>query len=200
MKTMQNFVEQLTGQGIVDALVDLLLKHIEGFQADHNRYLTAVKRLKLELAAPTVDEVISAIYRRISSDLFFAGFLGLKMNLDHFINPMAPNCTWPQVDFDDYLQENIAHSLPAYAITEATLSNFYNSLSAQQKEIYGAIEEYESHLEISGPKLAHYYGYLLGDTLLPRIIPGYQPDSVLTLKYNTMLEDYFGKHFLPIAL
>jgi len=196
MKTIQNFVEELTGQEIVDTLVELLLKHIDGFQDDHHRYLTAVNRLKAELTAPAVDGVISAIHRRISSDLLFSAFLGLKMNWEHFINPMAPNCTWPQVDFDDYLQENVAHSLPVYKLTEATLANFYNSLSEQQKEIYLAITEYESYFETSGPKLAHYYGYLLGNTLLPLIIPGYQPDSVLNMRYTAMLEGYWGKNLI----
>ncbi len=203
MKTMQNFVEQLTGQGFVDALVELLLKHIEGFQEDHCRYLAAISRLKEELGdrmAPAVDEVVSAIHKRTSSDLVFAGFLGLKMNWDHFINPMAPNCTWHQVDLNDCLRENIAHSLPAYKLTESILSDFYGSLSTQQREIYSAITEYESHLATFGPKLAHYYGYLLGDTLLYQIVPGYQADNVLTFKYHTMLEDYLGKHFLPITL
>lgn len=196
MKIMQDFVEQLTGQEIVDELVTLLIKHVDGFQEDYHRYLAAVKQLKAELSALAVDEVISAIHRRISSDLLFSAFLGLKMNLDHFINPMAPNCTWPQVDFDDYLQVSIAHNLPAYALTEATLSNFYNSLSPKQNEIYRAIAEYESYLETSGPKLAHYYGYLLGDTLLPQIIPGYHPDPSLILRYQVMLANYFGKQCL----
>lgn len=203
MKTMQNFVEQLTSPKIVDALVEQLLEHMEDFREDHHRYLTAISRLKSALGdhmAPLVDNVVAAIHRRTASDLIFAGALGLKMNLDHFQNPMSPNCTWPQIDFNDYLRENIAHSLPEYQLTETILSDFYNSLTPEQREIYCAITEYASHLETVGPKLAHYYGYLLGDTLLYNIVPGYHPDRVLTMNYNTMLEDYFGKYFLPIAL
>lgn len=199
MKTMQNLVEQLTGPGIVDAFVEQMLEHIEGFREDHNRYLSAVNRLKAELGDP-VDKVVAAIRKRAASDLFFAGSLGLKMNYDHFVNPMTPNCTWMQVDFNDYLRENIAHSFQEYQLAKAVLSEFYDSLTAEQQEIYGAITEYESHLVTAGPKLAHYYGYLLGDTLLYRIIPGYRPDMVLTIKYNTMLEDYFGMQFLPLSL
>ena len=196
MKIMQDFVEQLTGQGMMDAIIRLLHRHVDGFPADHRRYLSAVKRLKTELPVNTVDEIIFAIHQRISSNLLFSAFLGLKMNWDHFINPLAPNCTWPQVDFDDYLQENIAHSLPAYKLSESILTDFYHSLSERQKEIYHTITEYESYFETSGPKLAHYYGYLLGNTLLPRIIPGYQPDYSLTLRYQIMLENYFGKQCL----
>ena len=107
MKTMQNFVEHLTGQGIVDALVEQMLQHIEGFREDHDRYLSAVSKLKVELGDP-VDKVVTAICERTASDLLFAGFLGFRMNWEHFQNPVTPNCTWPQVDYNDYLQENIA--------------------------------------------------------------------------------------------
>lgn len=198
MKTMQNFVDQLTGPELYDRIVEQLCQHIEGFQEDHSRYLAAIHRLKEALGDP-VDQVISAIERRISSDLFFAGSLGLKMNWDHFVDPMTPNCTWPQVDYSDYLREDLAHSLPTYRHTEGLLSSFYHSLTAQQKEIYGAVTEYESCLLTFGPKLAHYYGYLLGNTLLYRVVPGYRPDHTLTMKYKTALENYFGCRFLPVA-
>lgn len=199
MKTMQNFVEQLTGPGIVDALVEHMLEHMEDFREDHNRYLSAVNKLKAQLGN-SVDRVVSAIQTRAASDLFFAGVLGLKMNFEHFVNPMTPNCTWPQVDYNDYLRENIAHSLPEYQCAETVLSEFCHVLTLEQRELYDAIAEYASHLATAGPKLAHYYGYLLGDTLLYRLVPGYRPDIALTMKYHAMLEDYFGKRFLPIAL
>ena len=199
MKTIQNFVDQLSGLGIADALVEQMLQHIDGFQEDHSRYLSAINKLGAELGDP-VDEVVTAILKCTASDLFFAGFLGLKMNYDHFANPTAPNCTWEQVDYNDYLRENIAHSLPEYQLANSILLDFYNSLTAQQQETYRAIAEYESHLATVGPKLAHYYGYLLGDVLLCQLIPGYQSDPALTIKYNTMLADYFGKQFLPISL
>lgn len=203
MKTMQKFVEQLLGDGFKESLVELLHGQMVDFQEDHRRYLEAVRQLREELgdgAVPGVDAVVSAIDKRTSSDLLFAGFLGLKMNWDHFMDPMTPNCTWRQVDFEDYLQEHIARALPAYQETEAVLADFYASLSEPQRQTYSAIAEYEASLQTMGPKLAHYYGYLLGNSLFGRIVPGYCPDAVLTLKYNTMLEKYFGKRFLPINL
>lgn len=199
MKTIQNFVEQLTGPGIVDALVEQMLEHIDGFRAGHNHYLSAVNKLKVELG-DAVDEAVAAIHRRTASVFFLAGFLGLKMNWDHFINPMAPNCTWPQVDYKDYLREELSHSLPDYQQADAFLSDFFHTLTAEQRKTYDAIIEYENRLLTAGPKLAHYYGYLLGNTLLYHLIPGYRPDTVLTIQYNTMLADYFGMPFPLIAL
>ena len=65
-------------------------------------------------------------------------------------------------------------------------------------EEYGT--EYICYLETVGPKLAHYYGYLLGNAMLHRVIPGYQPDLALTLGYFTMLKNYFGTECDPNIL
>lgn len=199
MKIIQTLVEQLTGSEMVNAFVEQMLERVDGFPDEHNRYQSAISRLKEELG-DTMDDVVSAIHKRTAAVLFLAGFLGLKMNWDHFINPMAPNCTWSQVDYNDYLREDFARSLPEYRLADALLSDFYHSLTAAQQKTYDAITEYENHLLTAGPKLAHYYGYLLGNTLLYHLIPGYHPDTVLTIQYNTMLTDYFGKPFLPVVL
>ena len=42
-------------------------------------------------------------------------------------------------------------------------------------------------------KLAHYYGYLMGNELLLHCIPGYHSDRVLDIQYTRMLEQYFGR-------
>ena len=41
-------------------------------------------------------------------------------------------------------------------------------------------------------KLAHYYGYLMGNELLQNCVPGYHSDLVLDIQYTNMLEEYFG--------
>ena len=42
-----------------------------------------------------------------------------------------------------------------------------------------------------------YYGYLLGNELLPRVIPGYYPDSMQTARYTAMIKSYLGlRHIL----
>ena len=38
---------------------------------------------------------------QVYAALFFAGVQGLRMNRDHFRNPLMPDCTWPQVDYDN---------------------------------------------------------------------------------------------------
>lgn len=193
MKAIQDFLSQLTGGTAANAFVEQMLAHIEGFREGRERYLLAIGQLGAE-------QVDAAITKRFTADILFAAFLGLQMNLEHFKNPISPNCTWPQLDYNDYLREDLAHSLPDYLEADQVLTAFCSSLTEEQDELRDAIMDYDSYLVTYGPKLAHYYGYLLGNTLLRWLVPGYREDAALTYKYNMMLGKYFGKFFLPIML
>ena len=197
MLSMRTIKEYLTSHQIVETFVQWMAKEYEEFAADYQRYMDAMDTLRQELGDSVTDE-IDAIEKQCASDLLFSGLLGLKANLDNFIDPVARN--FLDVDFEIYLREETAHRLPAYEQAQKVRDQFYATLTPAQKEIYEDVITYSSHLETVGPKLAHYLGYILGNELLPRVVPGYHSDMVLTIKYNTMMEDYFGKHFLPIEL
>lgn len=197
MLSMKTILENLTEHHVVETFVQWMAKEDEDFAVDYQRYTKAMDVLQKELADHVKDE-IDAIEQQCASDLLFSGFLGLKANLDNFIDPVARN--FLDVDFEAYLREDTAHRLPEYERAQKIRDRFYSLLTPAQKETYEAVITYSSHLETVGPKLAHYFGYLLGNQLLPRVIPGYHSDMVLTIKYNSMLEDYWGKHFLPMAL
>lgn len=197
MLSAKTILERLTGHHIVETFVQTMAEECEEFAADHQRYTDAMDVLQKELGDPVKDE-IDAIEQQCASDLLFSGLLGLKANLDNFIDPVARN--FLDVDFEVYLREETAHRLPEYERAQKIRDRFYSQLTAAQRETYEDVITYTSHLETVGPKLAHYFGYLLGNELLPRVVPGYHIDSVLTIKYNSMLAEYFGKDFLPIAL
>lgn len=193
----KTILEKLTGHDMAEAFVQWMAEKNEDFAADHQRYLAAIDALRQELGDAVTDE-IAAIEQQCASDLLFSGLLGLKANLDHFTDPVARN--FLDVDFEVYLREETAHRLPGYERAQKVRDRFYSQLTPGQKETYAHVITYSSHLETVGPKLAHYFGYLLGNELLPRVVPGYHADPVLTVRYNTMLEHYFGKQFLPAAL
>ena len=48
-------------------------------------------------------------------------------------------------------------------------------------------------LHVTVPKLAHYYGYQMGNTLLRLIVPSYHDDPSVDLRYARILEDCFGR-------
>lgn len=52
---------------------------------------------------------------------------------------------------------------------------------------------YVAAVECCDLKLAHYYGYLLGNELLYYCIPGYHPNMALDFNYTRMMEQYFGR-------
>ena len=197
MLSMKAIREQLTSHHIVGTFVQWMAKEYEDFAVDHQRYLDAIAALQQELGDAVTDE-IDAIEQQCASDLLFSGLLGLKANLDNFVDPVARN--FLDVDFEVYLREETAHRLPDYEQAQKVRNRFYSLLTPAQKVTYVDVITYICHLETVGPKLAHYFGYILGNALLPRVVPGYHSDMVLTIKYNAMLGDYFGKHFLPIKL
>ena len=189
MLSMKAILEDLTEHHVVEALVQWMAKEDEDFAADHQRYLAAINTLRQSLGDAVTEET-NAIEQQCASDLLFSGLLGLKANLDHFTDPVARS--FLDVDFGVYLREETAHSLPEYVQAQQLRNRFYTRLTSAQRETYDAVISYTSHLETVGPKLAHYYGYLLGNELLPRVIPGYHTDTVLTMRYTNMLNQYFG--------
>lgn len=197
MLTTKTILEKLTGPYMVQEFVQWLVNESKDFAEDYQRYIDAVDALRKELGDAVEDE-INAIEQQCISDLLFSGMLGLKANLDNFIDPVARN--FLDVDSEVYLREETAHRLPEYERAREKRDRFYSLLTPVQRETYEDVITYTSYLKTIGPKLAHYYGYMLGNQLLPRVVPGYHADSALTIKYNTMLEDYFGKHFLPMEL
>lgn len=200
MVTTQAVMERLAGKGIVRELEAYLEQTFEDFSDVQSQYISAVERLKNDLGGdsfPSVDDMVDAIERQTASNLFFSGVLGVKANLDHFIDPVAR--TVLDVDFDAFLRENTARRLPEYKKAQAVMDCFFATLSPAQKEVFGDIIEYISYLETIGPKLAHFYGYILGNEILYRVVPGYHPDSVLTIQYKSMLERYFGHNKLLIT-
>lgn len=189
-------MDSRVGKSVVDALVQTLYNQSNDFPAAHQGFLDAIQKLHTVLGPDAKQEIrkyVTAVEQMCASNLYYAGTQGLKMNYDHFINPMAPNCTWPQVDFDDYLRPHIAESLPLYETAYQFKDKFEKRLPEELQDVVDAVDEYETALECSGTKLAHYYGYLMGNELLYHCIPGYHPDTVLDYKYTHMIEKYFGK-------
>lgn len=195
MVTMQNFLDHLTDKEIYHTLIEVMTKDFGDFSDAKNRYENAMHTLQAEIGknvTPSVEDAMEAIQRQTISTLFFSGVLGLKANLDNFINPLTRN--FLNADCEVYLREDTAHRLPEYERAQTVLDQFYALLSSEQRTIYEDVITYICHLETVGPKLAHYYGYLFGNKILPLIVPGYHIDMLLTTQYRMMLKDSFGRN------
>ena len=188
-------MNSLIGKPVVDAVIRTLYNQCDDFPEVYQAYLSAIERLHTVLGPDAKTEIKkyqAAIEQMCASNLFYAGTQGLKMNYDHFVNPMTPNCTWPQVDYDDYIRIHIAESLPLYNTAYRFKEKFEKGLPEELQDVTEAVISYETALECSGMKLAHYYGYLMGNELLSNCVPGYHADLVLDIQYTNMLEKYFG--------
>lgn len=190
----RNIFEKISYKEIVTKLVDFMTANSEEFAADRIHFTETISWLETELgqdALPSAAELVDSVEQQIGSTLLFSCCLGVKANLDHFIDPISR--TFLDVDPEVYLRENIARQLPDYLRAQHVQEQFYKVLSPNQREKYDeGITTYICHLETVGPKFAHYYGYLLGNQLFPRIIPGYISDTQLLIQYRHMLRAYCG--------
>lgn len=195
MITKTQVMDAFIGKPVVDAMVRTLYNQSEEFPQIHQNYLDAIQQLHNELGPDAKRDIMryeTAIEQICASNIYHAGIQGLKMNYEHFINPMAPNCTWPQVDYGEFLRPHIADSLPLFETAYRFKEKFEKQLPVSLESVTEAVQSFETAMECSGMKLAHYYGYLMGNEMLVNCIPGYHSDMVLDIKYTRMLEEYFG--------
>lgn len=192
-KRMINFNDLLSEKELVDTLIQMLAENFPDFTEERQAYLNAMKALETEpgCGATSVQEEMAAVRTQTASNLRFCGWLGLKANLDHFLDPAAR--TFPELEPECYLREEPARRMPDYVRAQEVRDRFRARLSPAGKRIYEDASSYICYLETAGPRLAHYRGWLLGDTLLQKTVPGYHPDTALTERYGRILEDYFGK-------
>ena len=193
MLTLQNFLNQISHKDIFDSLVHMMEDTFQDFPEVQSNYIRAMDALKKDLGEESVKKEKEAIQKRIASTLFFSGWLGFQANLNYFLDPVAGD--FLNAEPEIFLKEKTARTLPDYETAQEMQKQFYAGLNDAQRLIYEDVTEYICYMETVGPKLAHYYGYLLGNALLHRVVPGYQPDMAFTLRYAMMLENHFGAEF-----
>ena len=187
MKMMRNTLEKVTKELLIEPLLNLMTEQVEDFEEETKAYKNALITLEKELP---IEELEEAIFQLTASIVLFSGWLGFKANMDHFADPIAQN--FLEVDAETYLQEHVLQQMPRHKKAQETLHNILSRLPQEREEMYEKIVEYISHLETILPKFAHYYGYILGNELLPNILPGYAEDTKMTAKYERILREYMG--------
>jgi len=190
MTNMQTIYHLLSGDQAAEALERLMAEQLPDFSGVRKNFVNAVAALESEVGADAVNTETESIRRQMASTFLFCGVLGIKANLDNFLDPVARN--FLDTDFETYLREGTARRLPGYRKAEASRARFFALLTPGQRVLYEDVTAYDAYMETAGPKLAHYYGYLLGNWLLPRIIPGYHPDPAQTYRYRMLLKSFFA--------
>lgn len=197
MKTFQNIMAMLTGPTLLDDLAAFLRSHDQDFVQKETQYKASVLQLRESLdaaAAPRLDEYLCAWQTEVTADLLYASYLGYRMNLDNFHAPCTLN--FVQMDFTNYIREHLLGHFPMCYCASRTKEAFHLALPEKLYDAEMTITDYYIALDVTGPKLAHYAGYIFANQFLPWVEPGYQVDRSQTLLYENELRRYFN--YLPL--
>lgn len=195
MCTVKSVMTQLTDPRITLQRVGNTLRTVDpSFSEEEQKYLEAVRTLEQTLGdsvTPGPREYINAREKKIAAELVYVAWLGFQQNLDCFRNPI--NAMFLKTDYEDFHRERRMHTLPDVQEAMKTINAFNDTLRTLPEEKSGltdGITEYMCYLETTGFKLAHYFGFLLADSFLGHVIPGYTSDPVTTLQYTWDLRKY----------
>ena len=190
MKTIEPILSCLTSITMVDDLRQVLREKDPEFLPAEEKFLEVVAHLTEKLGIEEVERYVTAMDRQICSDLVYAGYLGFQANLQNFHNPVASQFT--RLDYETFLREHIMQTLPYRTAAEDTERAFLQAHKEILSEYEEGILDYYVHLEITGPKLAHFWGYRFANQFLPWVEPGYVSDGAQTSLYALELKRDLG--------
>ena len=190
MKTIEPILSCLTSITMVDDLRQVLREKDPQFLPAEEKFLEAVAHLTEKLGIEEVERYVTAMDRQICSDLVYAGYLGFQANLQNYHNPVASQFT--RLDYETFLREHIMQTLPNRTAAEDTERAFLQAHKEILSEYEEGILDYYVHLEITGPKLSHFWGYRFANQFLPWVEPGYVSDGAQTSLYALELNRDLG--------
>ena len=197
MKTIEQIKDLMVGKSVIADLADLLRANDADFAESEKGYYAAVEKLRAALPAeqtPTLDEYLSACETDVISVVAYAGYLGFRVNLENFHHPIGID--FVRLDTIDYLKDHLFGHFPINYRNSQVREAFYKSLPEGLQCLEDSIQDYFTHLECAGPKLAHYAGYIIANNILPWVEPGYREDYCQTLSFASETEKYMG--YLPL--
>ena len=197
MKTIEDIKYLMVGKGLITDLADLLRANDEEFAESEKNYLAAVEILRKELpsgSSPTLDDYLAACESDVISAVAYAGYLGFRVNLENFHHPIGID--FVRLDTIDYLKGHLFGHFPVNYRNAQVREAFSKSLPVAFKQLHDYIQDYFTHMECAGPKLAHYAGYIIGNLILPWVEPGYREDACQTMAFAAETKKFMG--ILPL--
>ncbi len=190
MRTIEAMVAQLTARTIVDEVREVLHIKDPEFVTAEEKFRRAAAELGSRIGETSLAALIAAWDQACCSDLVYAGYLGFQANLQNFHNPVASQFT--RLDYETFLREHIMQTLPNRSAAESKLQALQTHFAAELEDLEDDIRSYYIHLEVTGPKLAHYWGYRFANQFLPWVEPGYVSDGAQTSLYALELHRDLG--------
>ena len=197
MNTVHSFVDQLINPKTIMAKVKDILREVDPeYEKEEQAFTAACSSLEAGIddsVTITVQSYLEALEEEFASDIVFVVGRGFKLNLDIHNNPV--NALAFKLDYEDLHEERKMHLLPMAEKANKTSYAFLEELRTSHRDkldLLNGVNSYYSHLKTIGYKVAHYYGFLLADQLLPHLIPGYYADSVYVSTYGLILHNDIG--------
>ena len=170
--------ENISGKEKLNLYLSLIEKSNDEFKEVKLKYEKAVDELQKlysfvnEFCALN-DELI--VFKLEAA--FYAGFDSANTNY----NDLDFEC----IDYDDVIKATKLHINPDYIAIATKLNNITKNKFIQLSEWYDGILEYQSFLETYIPKIAHYYGFIIGCIKLSK-------GTNICNEYKTWLSEYLN--------
>ena len=168
------------------------------YLAEENAFeegIRAIKKKEFENMPVCVDDVIAAENKRMAGNVLFLFWHGLHLNLECFKDFTKQR--FLDMDYEDIHQETLMNSMPhgedGYRLSE----QFARALPEEERDLDEPIVSYYNYLATSAYKIAHYLGFLAGETFLQVVEPGYVPNESTRYRYARDVEEYLNIR-LPI--
>lgn len=163
MKQKQ-ILQEKSREEVLNDYITILEKTCKDFACIKSAYNKACIKLRKEFKY--MDEIIKFKKDMLISKLEFSFEKGLHENIRHFLH--HKECNFLDNNYDDSLNEKEMcdrfDCLQAY-IEQQKLLEF---LPIELMSSYEDIIEYEVFLDTYIPKMAHYYGFVMGDSELKK--------------------------------
>ena len=197
MSSVHSFVDQLINPKTIMAKVKYILREVDPeYEKEEQAFIAACSSLESGIddsVTITVQSYLEALEEEFTSDIVFVVGRGFKLNLDIHNNPV--NALAFKLDYEDLHEERKMHLLPMAEKANKTSYAFLEELRTSHRDkldLLDGVNSYYNYLKTTGYKVAHYYGFLLADQLLPHLIPGYYADSVYVSTYGLILHNDIG--------
>ena len=197
MNSVHSLVDQLINPKSVMSKVMEILREVDpDYEKEEQAFISACATFEASLGDSvsfTAQDYLDALEKSFASDIVFVVGRGFKLNLDIYHNPV--NALAFKLDYEDLHQERMMHLLPGAKHASKTTYALLEELRASHRDkldLLDGIHDYYNYLKTVGYKVAHYYGYLLADQLLPHLIPGYYADNAYVSTYSLILHNDIG--------
>lgn len=190
MKTIESILSQLTSDALLTDLKSVLREQDPEFPPVEAAFRETADALAAEIGKTEAEKLLAARDQQIISDMVYSFYLGFQANLSNFRNPVASQFT--DLDHPSFLREHIMQTLPQRVKAGGIISALHAAHKELLAEFGEPIRDYYIYLEVTGPKLAHFWGYTLANRFLPWVEPGYVSDGVQTTVCAMELHRFLG--------